>query len=434
MSHLGSLCFLKREKCGVQHQRVVYMVDFDVIVIGAGPAGCMSAIQASKNGHKVLIIERNEKIGKKLYITGKGRCNLTNDSCLQTHLDNIINGKKFMYSSLNAFSPNDLMEFFSSRGLNLKVERGNRVFPTSDKSSDVIKVLSQELIKLNVEIAFNTKVESVKKINNIFHIKCEGGISYTSNCVIIATGGKSYVTTGSDGIGYVLATSFNHSIVEPMPALIPLILNEDVLSLEGLSLKNVTASIEINGKIVASEFGEMLFTNEGVSGPIVLTMSSKINRLDLTQAKFIIDFKPSLDKQTLTNRLIRDFELNPKMQLKTYLKTLLPMSFIPYFVKKLNVEDIRLCEINKNLRETIISLLKRFDFSIKSLDTINKAIITSGGVSTKEINPKTMESKLVDNLYFAGEILDVDALTGGFNLQIAFSTGYLAGSNITRLK
>jgi len=406
------------------------MIDFDVIIIGAGPAGCMSAIKSAELGKKVLIIERNEKIGKKLYITGKGRCNLTNASDIQTHLDNIINGKKFMFSSLNSFSPNDLTDFFSTRGLKLKVERGNRVFPESDKSSDVIKVLQQELNKLKVEISFNTKVENIKKIDNIFHIKCDNKLNYTSDSVIIATGGNSYIATGSDGLGYVLAKSFNHTIVEPKPALIPLILNEDVLSLEGLSLKNVTASIEINNKKIVSEFGEMLFTNEGVSGPIVLTMSSKINRIEIENSKFIIDFKPSLDKETLTNRLIRDFELNPKMQLKTYLKTLLPMSFIPYFIKKLNVEDIKLCEINKTLRENIISFLKRFDFSIKSLDTINKAIITSGGVSTKEINPKTMESKLIENLYFAGEILDVDALTGGFNLQIAFSTGFVAGRSI----
>lgn len=405
------------------------MIDYDVIVIGGGPAGCMAGIFACNNGAKTLVIERNEKLGKKLYITGKGRCNLTNDSDINTHLNNIMNGNKFMMSAIRSFNAQDTMSFFENRGLSLKVERGNRVFPASDKSSDVIKVLERSLKTGGACVEYNCKVEKITKNNDIFHIKCNNGNTYTSHSVIIATGGKSYQPTGSDGYGYTLAKSFGHTIIEPKPALIPLILNDDVLELEGLSLKNVEASIQINGKIIEKEFGEMLFTNEGVSGPIVLTMSSKINRLDLSDAKFLIDLKPALSEQDLNDKLIREFNLSPKTLLKTYIKSLLPSSMTEYFFKKLNIDNKMLTNLTKEDRKNIVNRLKRFDFSIKMLDNINKAIITSGGVSTKEVNPKTMESKLVAGLYFAGEILDVDALTGGFNLQVAFSTGYVAGNN-----
>jgi len=405
------------------------MIDFDVIIIGGGPAGCFAGIQASKNGAKVLLLERNEKIGKKLYITGKGRCNLTNYSDNQTHLNNIVNGSKFMISALNSFSADDTVNFFEDNGLALKVERGNRVFPISDKSSDVIKVLEHSLRDLNVKIEFNTKVEKISKNNEIFHIKCNNGKTYTSYSVVIATGGKSYQPTGSDGYGYNLAKSFGHTIVEPMPALTPILLKDDVTSLEGLSLKNVEASIQIESKVIAKEFGEMLFTYEGVSGPIVLTMSSKINRIDLNNAILFIDLKPAISKEELDEKLIREFKANSKILLTTYLKSLLPSSLVDFFFKKLKIENKTLSQINKEERKTIVNQLKRFDFFVKMLDNINKAIITSGGVCTKEINPKTMESKLAEGLYFAGEIIDVDALTGGFNLQVAFSTGFVAGNN-----
>ena len=403
---------------------------YDVIVIGAGASGCFSSIFAGMNGKKVLLLERNEKIGKKLFITGKGRCNVTNNSDSVNHLNNIINGKKFMNSASRVFTANDTIEFFEEIGLNLKVERGNRVFPISDKSSDVIKVLEKEINNLGVEVKLNTKVKSVTKNGNTFNLKCENNDTYTSNSVIIATGGKSYSATGSDGFGYALAKKFGHTIIEPRPSLVPIILKETIKDIEGLSLKNVSASVEIAGKIVASEFGEMLFTDNGVSGPIVLTLSAKINRLDLTNAKFLIDFKPALDIEFLDKKLVGEFNENPMKMLSTYLKTLLPTSFISKFMLKIGFEDKKLAQINKEERKIIVTLLKRFDFSIKMLDNIDNAIITSGGVCLNEINPKTMESKLVSGLYFVGELLDVDALTGGYNLQVAFSTGFVAGNNI----
>lgn len=403
---------------------------YDVIVIGAGASGCFASIYAGLNGRKVLLIDRNEKIGKKIYITGKGRCNVTNDSDPINHLNNIINGKKFMNSASRVFSAQDTKDFFESRGVNLKVERGNRVFPCSDKSSDIIKVLEKEIKNLNIDLMLNTKVLSISKTDDKFYIKCDNKQNYTSNSVIIATGGTSYSATGSDGFGYELAKKFGHTIIEPKPSLIPVILKDNVKDIEGLSLKNVNASVEIGGKLKASEFGEMLFTSNGVSGPIVLTMSAKINRLDLNNAKFIIDFKPALSLEFLDKKLVNEFNESPMKMLSNYLKTLLPVSFIPKFMSKLNFEDKQLSKINKEERKIIYGLLKRFDFSIKMLDNIDNAIITSGGVCLDEVNPKTMESKLVSGLYFVGELLDVDALTGGYNLQVAFSTGYVAGNNV----
>lgn len=403
---------------------------YDVIVIGAGASGCFAAIQAGYNGKTVMLIERNEKIGKKLFITGKGRCNVTNNSEAINHLNNIINGKKFMNGASRVFTAFDTINFFESNGLALKTERGNRVFPESDKSSDVIKVLEKEIKNLGVELKLNTKVENVTKNNDMFNIKCNNKENYTSNSVIIATGGKSYSATGSDGFGYTLAKKLGHTIVEPKPSLVPIILNDQVRDIEGLSLKNVTASVEVNDKIVASEFGEMLFTDNGVSGPIILTISAKINRIDLSNAKFLIDFKPALDREFLDKKLISEFNDNPKKSLSNYLKTLLPSSFISKFILKSGLEDKPLSQINKEERKILATLLKRFDFSVKMLDNIDNAIITSGGVCLDEVNPKTMESKLVKGLYFVGELLDIDALTGGYNLQVAFSTAYVAGNNV----
>lgn len=403
---------------------------YDVIVVGAGASGCFAAIQAGLNGKSVLLLERNEKIGKKLYITGKGRCNITNNSDVINHLNNIINGKKFMNGASRAFTAEDTINFFKNNSLPLKTERGNRVFPESDKSSDVIKVLEKQIKELTIDLKLGSKVTNINKKEELFYIKCEDKQTYTASSVIIATGGKSYSATGSDGFGYTLAQKLGHTIVEPKPSLVPIILEDNVKDIEGLSLKNVNASIEINGKIITSEFGEMLFTNNGISGPIVLTISSKINRLDLSNAKFLIDFKPALEREFLDKKLITEFNDNPKKSLSNYLKTLLPSSFIPKFILKSQIEDKPLSKINKEERKIIVTLLKRFDFSIKMLDNIDNAIITSGGVCLNEINPKTMESKLVSGLYLVGELLDVDALTGGYNLQIAFSTGYVAGRNV----
>ena len=402
---------------------------YDLIIIGAGASGSMAGIQAARRGASVLLLEKNEKIGKKIYITGKGRCNLTNNSDIETHLTNIIRGKQFMNSAIRGFTPRDTINTFEPY-VELKTEHGNRVFPVSDKSSDIIFSLSKMLTNAGVEISLNTCVNKITKDDNIFNIWCNNQPKYQAYSVLIATGGKSYSATGSSGDGYKFAESFGHNIVEIKPALVPIIVKENVKSIEGLSLKFVEASVEIDGKVIAKEFGEMLFTNNGVSGPIILTLSSKINRYDLSRAKLYIDFKPKLDEDKLKEKFLREFVEFAKKNLSTYLKTLLPSSLVPYFMQKYALVDKKVSEMSKIDRNILINGLKKFDLSINLLDNIEKAIITSGGVDLKEVSPKTLESKLVPNLYFAGEVLDIDALTGGFNLQVAFSTGTIVGRNV----
>ena len=403
--------------------------NFDVIVIGGGASGMMAAIFASRNGHKVLILDHNEKLGKKLYITGKGKCNLTNNSTVENHLENIIHNSKFMYSALNAFTPQDTMAFFEENGLKLRTERGKRVFPESDKSSDVIKTLEKCLHKYCTKISLNNEIVSVEKQGDIFRILCNNNVEYTSSSLILATGGLSYAGTGATSFGYNVAKSFGHKIVPAKSALCPIVLYEDVSSLNGLSLKNVSLELEIDNKKF-KEFGEMMFTFNSITGPIALTLSSKINEFDLNKKRLTLDLKPALSVDVLDQKLKREIIEYAKTDLKNYLFSLLPHSFVEFFMSHLGLSNKKMADLNKRDRNTIILGLKKFDFSIKSLDNINVSIVTAGGVDVKQINSKTCESKLVPNLYIVGELLDVDALTGGFNLQIAWSTGYLAGNAI----
>ncbi len=402
----------------------------DIIVIGGGPAGIMSAVGCAQ-GNNVILLEKNEKLGKKLYITGKGRCNITNLIPNNDFLDNVVNNKRFLYSAINHFSPYDTVELLNNLGLETKVERGNRVFPQSDKSSDVIKVLNKYLVDSGAKIMYGVTVKDVYKDDDKF-VVVTNNKKLMCDKLVIATGGKSYTSTGSTGDGYILARKFGHKIVEPKPALVGINLKIDS-TMAGVSLKNVRASILSNdNKVIAEEFGEMLFTHTGVGGPIILTLSSKINRLILDGYKMSIDLKPALSYEQLDARLLRDFEENKNKDFKNFVHTLIPSGIIQEYLGRVKLADKKINEITKSDRDKIIYNLKHFDFFIKGLEDLEYAVVTSGGVAVDEINASTMESKLVKGLYFAGEVIDVDALTGGFNIQIALSTGFLVGKSIGR--
>lgn len=409
---------------------MVYM--YNVIIIGGGAAGMMAAYSAKDNNNNVILLEKNEKLGKKIYITGKGRCNLTNDISVQDYVKNVISNPKFTYACLSAFSPFDTQNFFTEHGLKLKVERGGRVFPQSDKASDVTKTLERAIISKGVEIRLNTKVcEIIVDNNRVLGVKTADGQIISAEYVIICTGGVSYPLTGSTGDGYNFAKSVGHTIIPLKPALTGIELQGDTfLQMQGLSLKNVNVSVFCGNKRVYSKFGEMLFTHFGVSGPIILSCSSVINRLDFSALKLIIDLKPALDENVLDNRLLREFAGNQNKTLSTVMRALLPQSLIlPILQAAVIRSDKKCAEITKEERKRLLYALKNFTFSIKGLRSIEEGIVTAGGVNVKEIDPKTMQSKLVSGLFFAGEVLDIDCFTGGFNLQAAFSTGYLAGLN-----
>lgn len=399
-----------------------------VIVIGAGAAGLMASISASENGHEVILLDSNEKCGRKLYITGKGRCNVTNNCSINDFIKNIITNPKFMYSSLNSFTPSDTIEFFESRGVNLVTERGNRVFPVSYKSTDIIDCLVKECKNNKVRIIYNSKVTNVEKKNSLFYVSTSNNV-YSSDKLIIATGGASYSATGSTGDGYYFAKIFNHKVNKLYPALCPILIKNDFpKSFNQLELKNVSLTC-ITDKCKRTFFGEMNFIDRGISGPIVLSMSSYINKENVKE--LFIDFKPALTIDQLDNRLLRDFSELKNQCILNVIKGLLPSVLIPIFINKLKIDsNKKVNEITKNERLNIVNLLKKFPLVYDKLDSLDHAIVTSGGVDVNEINPRTMESKFVEGLYFVGEVLDIDCLTGGYNVQCAFSTGYLAGKSV----
>lgn len=407
---------------------------YDVIVIGGGPAGMLAAGAAGARGRKTLLIEKNEKLGKKLFITGKGRCNVTNAADMDEFMSNIPKNSKFLYSAFRGLSNVDLIALLNDMGLKTKIERGGRVFPESDKSSDVLKALGKYLDKHNVDVMLNTKVREIKVSDNkINKVLLEDGKDIPCESVILCTGGLSYPQTGSTGEGLDFARALGHTITELYPSLIPLVVKEDYIKdLQGLSLKNVSIKIVVDNKSIYDDFGEMLFTHYGLSGPIVLSASFYISdhlrkKKDI---KFSIDLKPALSEEDLDRRVLKDFNENLNKQFKNALDALLPQKLIPVIIKLSKIDENKeINQISKEERKQLVSLLKNLEFTVTGTRPISEAIVTSGGISLKEVNPKTMESKLIEGLYFAGEIMDLDAFTGGFNLQIAFSTGHAAGSN-----
>ncbi len=402
----------------------------DVIVIGGGAAGMMAAIFAARNGKKVTLVEQNEKLGKKLFITGKGRCNFTNACDTEDLFQNVVSNPKFLYSAFYSFSNQMVMDFFEEIGLPYKVERGNRVFPLSDHSSDVIKVLEKEMKKENVEVLLNTKVKLLIIEDNVCKgVVLDGKKQMLAKKVIVATGGVSYPRTGACKDGYDFAKSAGHSIVDIQPSLVPFELEESCCKeLMGISLKNVSVNIFADNKKVYSEFGEMLFTHFGVSGPIIIKASAYIHKYLEKELNLTIDLKPALDEKQLDERILKDFKLFQNKQLKNSLDKLLLRSLIPIVIEKSGLDgEKKINELTKEERRKLVLTIKNLPFTFIGLRGWDEAIITKGGVKVKEIDPGTMESKITSGLHFAGEVLDLDALTGGFNLQIAWSTGYLAG-------
>lgn len=414
-----------------------------VIVIGGGAAGMMAAVAASRQGARVTLIEKNEKTGKKIYITGKGRCNLTNACEQEAFFDHVISNGKFLYSAFYQMDNRSVMEFFENAGCKLKEERGERIFPVTDHSSDVIAALNRQLAREGVKVLLNSRVEvllteRVKEddsASKVIGVAFSHGRSLKGDAVIIATGGRSYESTGSAGDGYELAKALGHSMKEVKPALVPLTVKESwCMEMQGLSLKNVSVLLKSEKKKIYEGFGEMLFTHFGVSGPLILSASSYyVKKYKDKPVTLSVDLKPALTKEQLDKRLLRDFEENKNKQFKNSLDGLLPAKMIPVIIKLADISpDKKVNEITRQERERLTELLKNLTMTVTGTRGFAEAIITQGGINVKEVNPSTMESKLVKNLYFAGEVLDLDALTGGFNLQIAWSTGYLAGHSAAR--
>ena len=404
---------------------------YDVAVIGGGPAGMIAAVRAGKLGSRVVLIEKNESLGSKLLMTGKGRCNITNK---RGELKEIINrfGKngKFLFSAFSKFGADETIKFFESKGLKTKVERGGRVFPVSDKSIDVLDVFIKYLRRFRVDVKTNSQVKKIiKKRNRIEKIILANGEEIIADNFIICTGGKAHPITGSTGDGYKWAAKLGHTVIELSPSLVPIIVKERyVKDLEGLSLKNVEISIYKDNKKINSRFGEAIFTANGMSGPIILDMSKEIGEELPGNLVMQIDFKPALDFVKLDKRIQRDFQKNSKKLFKNSLNQLLPKKLIPVIIRLSGIDpDKKANSITKEERRKLLHLLKEFNLEIKGLEGFKKAIITTGGINLNEVDHKTMKSKLIDNLYFAGEILDLDGPTGGYNLQVCWATGYIAG-------
>lgn len=413
-----------------------------VIVVGGGAAGAMAAIAAARSGSRTTLFEKNEKIGKKLFITGKGRCNVTNACETEELFDNVVSNGKFLYSAFYSFDNNSTMDFFEQAGCMLKTERGDRVFPKSDHSSDVIAALNRELSERGVEVFLHTPVKEIlleerldgKRVRGV---RLADGREEPADSVVVATGGISYESTGSTGDGYRFAERAGHKLAEAKPALVPFNIQEPFCrDMMGLSLKNVSVSLSCDGKELYQGFGEMLFTHFGVSGPLILTASSYYaKRACGKRAVLRLDLKPALTEEQLDRRILRDFEENRNRLFKNALGGLFPAKMIPVMVALSGIDpEKKVNEVTREERKGLVSLIKGLPMTVTGCRNFSEAIITQGGVSVKEINPSTMESKIVKGLYFAGEVLDLDALTGGFNLQIAWSTGHLAGCSAAQEK
>lgn len=405
-----------------------------VIVIGGGAAGMMSAVCAAREGALVTLLEKNEKTGKKIYITGKGRCNLTNSCDQEVFFDNIVSNGKFLYSAFHRMDSQGVREFFESAGLRLKEERGNRIFPLSDHSSDVISALNRQMEKERVKVCLHTQAAEILTGSHpapaVRGVKLAGGRELLADAVIVATGGKSYESTGSTGDGYRFAAHAGHRVKELKPALVPFVTKESwPKALQGLSLKNVSVTLKKEKKKIYEGFGEMLFTHFGVSGPLILSASSYyVKKYNDMPVRLCIDLKPALSDEQLDRRLLREFDRSRNRQFKNALDSLLPAKLIPVLVALSGIPpEKKAGELTREERNSLASCLKNLTMTVTGTRGFQEAIVTQGGVDVKEVNPSTMESKLVKGLYFAGEVLDLDALTGGFNLQIAWSTGYLAG-------
>jgi len=407
------------------------MKEFDIAVIGAGPAGCMAAIRAAELGKKVVIIERNEDIGKKILLSGKGRCNITNSAPLDTFVEKFQKEGNFFRSAFFSFFNQDLIGFFESRGLKMKIERQNRIFPDTDSALSVVNILKGALSKNKVTILYKSRLASIKKKNNLFELQMSDTDKISAKKVILATGGKSYKETGSTGDGFNIAYKLGHTIIRLKPWLVPLKTKEAwVKELQGLGLKNVRIIFKAGKKKIASPIGEIMFTHFGISGPLVLDLSGDIvSALEKDEkANLFIDLKPALQTEELENRLLNEFKDNGSTQINNLFKVLLPVRLIPVFIRLLKMDPERKAsQITQKDRDAILSLLKAFPLTITGSLPIEEAMVTGGGISLKEINPRTMESKIIPGLYFAGEIIDGAASSGGFNIQRAFSTGYLAG-------